>query len=179
MELGIVNGLGIISLIKQKYTDIKVIGISVCEDPLFYCESEKINIDGYIHRSATSSKLIEAINKILDGGKYFPEWTTIHKPNNLKSRKINQFKRETFYEIIFLLCMDKCSKEIASILSISIRTVEDYRYEMNKQFNCHSVVEIVKYGMGLHIIDNPFLKKKFRKYINPEKSYPKLFLNSW
>jgi DNA-binding NarL/FixJ family response regulator len=50
-------------------------------------------------------------------------------------------------EILQLLAEGKTSKQIASLLNLSVRTVEAHRREMMKKLDVHSVAELTKYAV--------------------------------
>ncbi len=55
-------------------------------------------------------------------------------------------------EIVQLIAEGSISKEIASKLGISVRTVEAHRVNIMRKLNLHSVSDLVRYAIGHHII---------------------------
>ena len=56
-------------------------------------------------------------------------------------------------EIIQLLCEGKKNKEIASLLSISIKTVETHRSNVMRKLEVHNTSELVRYAVRNQIIE--------------------------
>ena len=50
-------------------------------------------------------------------------------------------------EIVQLLAEGKSNKHIATLLSISLKTVETHRASIMRKLDAHSVVDIVRYAM--------------------------------
>jgi DNA-binding CsgD family transcriptional regulator len=67
-------------------------------------------------------------------------------------------------EIIFLLCYGKISKQIATILNLSPRTIEQYRRELNEQIGSGNVAGIIKFGIDQGILNDEVLLNKFAKH---------------
>jgi len=56
-------------------------------------------------------------------------------------------------EIIQLLAEGKSSKEVASVLNISVKTAETHRANLMRKLDCHSVVELVRYAVRNMIVE--------------------------
>jgi DNA-binding CsgD family transcriptional regulator len=46
-----------------------------------------------------------------------------------------------------LLAEGKSSKEVASVLGISVKTAETHRINLMRKLDCHSVAEVVRYAV--------------------------------
>jgi DNA-binding NarL/FixJ family response regulator len=56
-------------------------------------------------------------------------------------------------EIVQLLAEGKHSNEVATVLDLSIKTVESHRSNIPRKLNCHSVTELVRYAVRNHIAE--------------------------
>jgi two-component system, NarL family, response regulator NreC len=56
-------------------------------------------------------------------------------------------------EVVQLLAEGKSSKEVATILGISTKTVETHRTNLMRKLNCHSVSELVRYAVRNHLVE--------------------------
>jgi DNA-binding NarL/FixJ family response regulator len=56
-------------------------------------------------------------------------------------------------EIVQLLAEGKSSKEVATVLAISVKTVETHRVNIMRRLDCHSVTELVRYAVRNQIIE--------------------------
>ena len=56
-------------------------------------------------------------------------------------------------EIVQLLAEGKSSKEVASVLNISVKTAETHRANLMRKLDCHSVVELVRYAVRNMIVE--------------------------
>ena len=56
-------------------------------------------------------------------------------------------------EIVQLLSEGKSSKEVASVLSISVKTAETHRANIMRKLEIHSVSELVRYAVRNQIIE--------------------------
>lgn len=56
-------------------------------------------------------------------------------------------------EVVQLIAEGKSNKEVASILDLSIKTVETHRANVMDKLNLHSVADLVRYAVRNHIIE--------------------------
>jgi DNA-binding NarL/FixJ family response regulator len=56
-------------------------------------------------------------------------------------------------EIVQLLAEGKHSSEVATVLGLSIKTVETHRSNILRKLHCHSVTELVRYAVRNHIVE--------------------------
>ena len=56
-------------------------------------------------------------------------------------------------EVVQLLAEGKTSKEVATMLNVSVKTVETHRSNIMRKLDCHSVTELVRYAVRNHIVE--------------------------
>lgn len=127
------------------------------EKIIFY--SLFIGADGYLTFENSSSELVEAINKIYFGDKYFGckyykdyyrelSQKFEHEIRNIHNLgEINLTKREK--EVLNLIGKGHTSKEIAKELNISKRTVDNFRYYIMQKLGIESLASLVTYSVIL------------------------------
>jgi len=114
---------------------------------------------GYILKENSDSELLYAIKSIRKGEIYLSQGVGGANKSNVhpfrEVRKRVQFsgncltRREK--EILMLIATGKYNKEIAEMLSISVRTVENHRASILKKINVRKTVELVRYAMQMEV----------------------------
>jgi DNA-binding CsgD family transcriptional regulator len=56
-------------------------------------------------------------------------------------------------EVLRLLALGKCNKDVSSILAISVRTVETYRGRVMLKTQAHSIAQLVRYALRHKIVE--------------------------
>lgn len=56
-------------------------------------------------------------------------------------------------EIVQLLAEGKHSKEVATMLDITVKTVETHRANILRKLHFHSVTDLVRYAVRNHIVE--------------------------
>ena len=146
------SGVELSRSVKKKYPHIKILALSAFGESQIISEMIDAGISGYILKNAGSQVLIEALNKIAAGEKYFDQDITLGLAKSFKqhTEKIKLTDREI--EIIRLIEKDMTTKEIAETLFISERTVETHRKNILYKTDTHTVVGLLKYAYERKII---------------------------
>jgi len=156
-----ISGIELTKIIVENYPLIPVLILSMHNNEEFILNSIKAGAKGYLSKDTSSRELLEAISRISEGNEFFNknisdimlkgliERTKIEsKP---QKKKIELTSREL--EIVKFVSQRLINKQIAEILSISIRTVDAHKNNILQKLELKSSIEIVKYAIKNNIIE--------------------------
>jgi len=133
---------------KDATTKIKILALSMSEDGALITNMiEDAKVDGYIPKVAGKKELLEAIELLARGEKYFSKQIT----EQYESYKLIQTEHEKFnltareLEIIGCIVQHLSNKEIAAKLFISGRTVETHRKNIYRKTNTKGEAALIKF----------------------------------
>lgn len=141
---------------RQIITDnpgIKVIALSMYSDKQFIVEMLQAGASGYMLKDAAFEEILHAINCVVKGQIYLsPNITTLVLKDYLQqSSKVDytafSILTDREREVLQLIAEGKTTKEIASILNVSTKTIETHRQQIMKKLNVHSIAELTKYAI--------------------------------
>ena len=140
------SGLDIIKVAHAVNTDMKIIVLSMHDDPSVVKELLKANIDSFILKNDAPSSLMQALDKVTAGKKFFSDDISeiLVRQINEPSEKNELSPREM--EILKLVVRDFSTKQIAEVLFISEKTVETHRKNILRKTDCSSLVSLVNYA---------------------------------
>ena len=148
---------------KIKYTKLKRGKISKCltlNNEYFVYNSIKAGAKGYLPKDIRRDELLEAIEQVYHGEKYFSKEINntmmasfinraiIENEENVLDKSLT--KREL--EIIKLVSNGLINKEIAELLNISIRTVDCHKSNIMNKLKLKSNVDMVKFAIKHKLI---------------------------
>ena len=151
------TGVEIARRLRKEKPSIKILAISAENTAEIVKAMINIGIEGFISkRQGGSSDIAEAIRTIMEGYEYFGSdiSSIIYKifVAKKKTAEVSPEFTEREKEII-LLCRDGfLSKEIASRLNISSRTVENHKNNIFKKIGINNTIEMVQYATKNGII---------------------------
>jgi DNA-binding NarL/FixJ family response regulator len=139
--------------LKRICPDVKVLILSMHRDEELLHHAISAGVDGYMLKEDSDTELISAIHTLRQGGFYASHLLSRELPDGWveKSRKDRKvpFDRLTTREreVLKLVAEGKSSKEIAPLLYISVRTVENHRANIIKKLGLKGTADLVKYAI--------------------------------
>lgn len=153
------NGIEVAKEIKEVSPETKVLFLSMDVSEKFISEAVKTGAEGYLPKDIKKEILIEAINKVHNGGKYYSERVSEiilekiysdSQPNADSNKSKSLSKRET--EVLKLIANGISNRDIAEKLFISVRTVDAHRNNILQKLKLKSTAELVKYAIREELI---------------------------
>lgn len=138
------DGFEALSIISKSHPDIKTIVISMHDDGNYIAKCAKNGAHGYLLKNADEEELVEAIDIVNSGRKYYSAEITERMINNMAIQG-DDFKglSKKESEILQLLTKGLTTKEIALQLFISTRTVETHRANLLKKLDVKNTPELI------------------------------------
>ena len=143
------SGIEVTKLVRKFSPGTKVIAVSLLTQPAIVKKIIKAGATGYLTKSSDKKELYEAIDQVLAGQIYIcDEVKNIMAQINLATETdetkpdLNKLSDREL-DIVRLLKKGQSSKEIASELSLSVRTVDAHRYNILKKLNLKNATALV------------------------------------
>lgn len=149
------TGSELVPIVAQKYPDIKILILSGMESSTFVKSMLKQGCMGYILKNTTNQNiLIEAINKVYQGQIFVDaslkeEFLFRILKEKKKEEAATPLLTRREKEILQLIVSEYSNQEIADKLYLSLRTVENHRYNLLQKLNAKNTVGLVKIAMQM------------------------------
>jgi two-component system invasion response regulator UvrY len=144
-----ISGLDATKIIKEKHPQIKVLIVSMHNQPVYAITALRYGASGYITKSSSTEEVFKAIAQIQNGQKYVCEELNGVLIGELIEEQASQsvFQKLTAQErkVMAFLKHGESSKRIAEEMNISRRTVEVHRYHILKKLNLPNTVALVSF----------------------------------
>jgi two-component system response regulator NreC len=151
------SGIEVARELKQKLPEIRILILTVHEDETLLQEAIRAGASGYILKRAVESELIDAIRAVSRGEVYVHPAMTRALLNTLAPVPASHgasaeplTPREI--EVLRLIAQGHTNRQMADLLSISIRTVESHRSNLMNKLGLRSRVDLVRYAKEHKII---------------------------
>ena len=150
------TGLEVAARVSVELPKVRVIILSMHTADEYIVQAIRAGIAGYLLKNAEPMELELAIRSALGGD--------IYMSPGISKRVIHEFARKTNFtttmdllsarqrEILQLLAEGNTNKEIATVLNLSIKTVETHRKELMERLGLHDVAGLVRYAIRMGIV---------------------------
>lgn len=154
-----ISGIDATRRIKEVYTNVAVVALTIHEDQQYFFEMLQVGASGYVPKRAAPDDLITAIRAAHRGEMYiYPslakllvgDFLSRSGENGAKEAMNGLTPREG--EVLSHLADGKTNDEIADILGISVHTVARHRENLMGKLGLHSRSELVKYAIRKGLI---------------------------
>jgi len=153
------NGIEATRRIVATRPETGIVILSMHYDESYVLRSLKAGAKAYLLKDALKAELIAAIRAVSEGRSFFsPKISRVLQEDYIEAlgRKDADDSYELLTgrerEILQLVAEGKTNKEIASILNVSMYTVDTHRTHILQKLNLHSVPELILYAVRKGII---------------------------
>jgi DNA-binding NarL/FixJ family response regulator len=152
----LLNGLDAARQLKQVVPDIKIIFLTMNEDPQLAVEAISAGASGYLVKKSAASELFRAIQEALKRRCYVTPSITKQMQEAFVQDPDWKNKRKTLTprqrEVIQLLAEGKSMKEVADILRVTPRTVAFHKYRVMEELRLKTTAELIQFALRSNIV---------------------------
>jgi DNA-binding NarL/FixJ family response regulator len=150
------NGLNAGQRLKQMLPAVKLIYMTMNQDPDMAGEAFRLGASAYLLKNSAGAELLRAIREVVRGGVYVTPLMTKDMVGsfiqNFKRRKGTPRLTLRQKEVLQLLAEGRSMKEAAFILNVSPRTVAFHKYTMMDHLSIKSSAELIEYAMRSSLV---------------------------
>src|SRR6478752_2800317 len=156
LAMPLLNGVDAAREIIKANSRIKVILLTMHTEDHLILESLRAGVTGYVLKTKASGELIQALRAVCRGEMFLTQSISrtivqafLHNapvPDNLISDRERQ--------VLQLVAEGKTTKEIASLLGISVKTAESHRSNLMDKLNIHDTAGLVRYAIRNGLIQS-------------------------
>ena len=143
------SGLQVLTDLKREQPDLPVIVLSMHADDEYAVRALRIGASGYVTKESAPEELVAALQKVMRGGRYmtpalaekiafaYASPGTAEKPHHTLS--------ERELEVLQFIGAGKSLKEIAAMLSLSVKSVGTYRARVLEKMTMSTNADLILY----------------------------------
>lgn len=150
------NGLEATRIVASKFPKSRVIALTMHANKEYVQEILRSGAKGYVLKDTTPEQLIQAIQVVAEGDAFFsPSVSRLllqeySEPRTSSTDQALLSRREK--EVLRLIASGKTNKEVASELSISVRTVETYRARLMRKVKARNAAELTRFALKHNLV---------------------------
>jgi two-component system response regulator NreC len=159
VAMPILNGIEAARQISAKFPNTAIVFLSMHSDESYVLKALKSGARAYLLKDSAEYDLIAAIKAVSEGKAFFsPAISKMLVEDYV--RQMREKDVEDSYEllttrereILQLLAEGKSNKDVATLLHLSLYTVETHRSNMFQKLNLHSSAELILYAIRKGVI---------------------------
>jgi DNA-binding NarL/FixJ family response regulator len=154
------NGFSVLKEIKAAMPEVKILVLSIHESDQYVLQAFEALADGYAIKDCSREELRMAIRSVLEGKKYISPGVAgnvlggyLDGRKTLKGKSSLDTVTQREKEILKLLGEGYQNKEIAEMLSISVKTVEKHRANIMGKLDLHNAAALTAFAFEHGLIN--------------------------
>ncbi|AJC16168.1 two component system response regulator [Pandoraea sputorum] len=163
LDLGLpgMDGVDVIRQCVQRWPELRVVVHSASDDGERARQSLEAGAGAFVLKSSSRATLINAVSAVMRGDRFIDPavFGIVHDPTGmpltskpgvaeLPERLLTLRERQ----VLKLAAEGQRNRDIAQLLSISVKTVETHRLNMMRKLDAHNVADIVRWAHRLRML---------------------------
>lgn len=150
------GGLEVLQELRREQPKLPVLILSAHPEDQLALRLIKAGASGYLTKDRAPKVLLDAIKKVLHGGKYvseslaekaLAEWASASPKSSHESLSHRE------YQVMIRIAAGKSIKKIAAELFLSIRTVSTYRTRVLEKMHLKTNAELIRYALQHNLVE--------------------------
>jgi DNA-binding NarL/FixJ family response regulator len=150
----VMDGIEATKILVRKDPDINIVALSMFDEDTLIMEMLEAGAKGYLLKNAHKEEIIDAIQHVSVGSNYYCKQTSEKLIRLIAKSPYNPYKKSDRLhftvreiQIIKLICEQYANKEIASMLGLSVRTIEGHRDKIQEKMEVNNTAGIVVHAI--------------------------------
>ena len=148
------RGAEVVRRLVDRYGSVGILVLTMIDNPTDVQGCFAAGARGYLPKGAAASELVEAVRKVAAGEEYLQPALGVALARwreTLRSVHAGSIDRltERDREVLRLIALGHTNAEIASILHVSVRTVENHRASIMRRLGLHTRAELVHHAVEI------------------------------
>lgn len=160
IQMPIMDGLTTLPEIKKMYPEVKVIMLSMHNDHSVISRMMEIGANSYLTKDSDSEVIYQAIKTCYEQEFFFNDLTNKALLSGLRMKKVSDSQPDADIHlndkektVLKLMCEEKSTREIASAVDLSPRTVEAIRDKLKTKTGSKSLAGLIMYAVKAGIVE--------------------------
>ena len=149
------NGLEVLKEIHEVNPRLPVLVLSMHAEDQYAVRTLRAGAAGYLTKETAPTKLVEAIRKVVRGGKYVSPSLAEKLVFDLdrESKQPHELLSDREYQVLCMIASGKTVSGIATELTLSVKTVSTYRSRILEKLDMANNAELTRYAIKAGLVD--------------------------
>jgi two-component system response regulator NreC len=156
ISMPILNGLNAAREMSRSFPKTKIILLTQHDEGQYISEAMDAGVKGYVLKNQVASDLLLAIRQVSRGQVYLSPGVSraVMEAYQLKSEKSKHSLTLRERQVLQLIAEGKSTKDVATLLGISVKTAESHRTRLMHKLDIHETASLVRYAVRQGIVQS-------------------------
>jgi len=154
LTLASIDSIELVKKIREEKPGLPVLVLCSVDEEQYYARLFRAGVTGILTRESTADELLEALKKLLSGGRYISP-SLAEKMTGIPSESevsLMETLSDREYEVMVSMVSGKRVKQIADEMSLSIKTVSTYHSRVLQKLKLDNDAQLIRYAIEQGVI---------------------------
>jgi two-component system invasion response regulator UvrY len=150
------NGIEVLKQIKKEFPAVSVIMFSAHREDQYAVRALKAGASGFLNKQSSTADIIGAIRQVAAGQKYVSSELAQELANNLNQEyegALHKTLSDREFQTLTMIASGKSVSDIAKELSLSVKTISEYRARLLFKMKLRHNAELTHYAIKNQLVD--------------------------
>ena len=150
------HGLDVLKQIKNEHPSLPVLILSIYPEEQYAVRVLKAGASGYLCKESAPEELVTAIRRVSSGRKYITETLAEQLATEVEmdtEKRPHEILSDREYQVLCLIASGRRMTDIASELSLSVKTVSTYRTRILEKMGMKTNAELTHYAFKHGLVE--------------------------
>src|SRR5262245_13252185 len=150
------SGLDVLKELHANTPRLPVLVLSMHAEDQYAVRVLRAGAAGYLTKESAPAKLVQAIRKVVRGGKYVSQTLAeklVYDLDSDTSKAPHEALSDREYQVLCMIASGKTVTDIADELALSVKTISTYRVRMLEKLNMRNNAELTRYAIKEGLVD--------------------------
>lgn len=144
------NGIEVLKQIHKEKPDMMVLMLSMHREDQYAIRSLKAGAAGYLNKQSAPKDLVKAIRQVASGNKYISPALAQELARHVSTdseKAPHEFLSDREFQTLLMIAHGKSVSDIAAELSLSVKTISEYRSRILSKMELKNNAELMHYAI--------------------------------
>ena len=150
------SGLDVLKELHAESPRLPVLVLSMHPEDQYAVRVLRAGAAGYVTKESAPAKLVQAIRKVVRGGKYVSASLAeklVYDLGSETDKAPHEILSDREYQVLCMIASGKTVTQIAEELTLSVKTISTYRVRILEKLKMNNNAEITRYAIKEGLVD--------------------------
>src|SRR5215510_5866066 len=150
------SGLDVLKQLHSESPRLPVLVLSMHSDDQYAVRVLRAGAAGYLTKESAPARLVQAIRKVVRGGKYVSPTLAerlVYDLDSDSTKAAHEILSDREYQVLCMIASGKTVTQISEELGLSVKTISTYRVRLLEKLNMKNNAELTRYAIKEGLVD--------------------------
>src|ERR1043166_6928204 len=150
------SGLDVLKELHAESPRLPVLVLSMHPEDQYAMRVLRAGAAGYVYKKSAPAKLVQAIRKVVRGGKYVSPTLAeklVYDLGTQSDKAPHEILSDREYQVLCMIASGKTVTQIAEALALSVKPISTYRVRILEKLQMNNNAEITRYAIKEGLVD--------------------------